>query len=80
VHYTTAHPCWRPRLFLDRYTLGTEENELGAFAAFWAQFLQTYGRLDLFDVVILDAGYCSLSQASLMAAAGYNYVLALKEN
>jgi hypothetical protein len=31
-------------------------------------------------VVTLDAGYCSLSNASLMAAAGYSYVLALKEN
>jgi len=31
-------------------------------------------------VVTLDAGYCSLSNASLMVAAGYSYVLALKEN
>jgi hypothetical protein len=31
----------RPRVFLDHRTLGAEENEIGALAAFWAQRLQT---------------------------------------
>ncbi len=55
-----------PRLFLDQGTLGAEENEMGAFAAFWVQLLQTYGRLGLWEVVTLDAGY--------------GYVLGLKEH
>jgi hypothetical protein len=70
----------RPRLFLDQHTLGAAENEMGAFAAFWAQLLETYGRLDLVEVVTLDAGYGSLRHASLIDAAGYGYVLALKDN
>jgi hypothetical protein len=70
----------RPRLFLDQHTMGAAENEMGAFAAFWAQLLQTYGRLSLFEVVTLDAGYCSLRNAALIEAAGYGYVIGLKGN
>jgi hypothetical protein len=70
----------RPRLFLDQRTLVAAENEMGAFAAFWAQLLQTYGRLHLFELVTLEAGYCSLANAILIDAAGYGYVLGLKEN
>jgi hypothetical protein len=70
----------RPRLFLDQRTLTAAENDMGAFAAFWAQLLDSYGRLHLFEVVTLDAGYASLSNATLVDAAGYGYVLGLKEN
>lgn len=70
----------RPRVFLDQRTLAAAENEMGAFAAFWAQLLQTYGRLHLFELVTLDAGYCSLRNATLIDEAGYGYVLGLKEN
>lgn len=70
----------RPRVFLDQHTLGAAENEMGAFAAFWAQLLETYGRLDLFEVVTLDAGYSSLKNATLIEAAGYGYVVGLKAN
>jgi hypothetical protein len=70
----------RPRLFLDQCTLGAAENEMGAFAAFWAQVLRTYGRLHLFELVTLDAGYCSRHNADLIDEAGYGYVLALKDN
>jgi len=70
----------RPRLFLEHRTLAAEEHELGAFAAFWAQLLQTYGRLHLFELVTLDAGYCSLANATAIDATGYGYVLGLKEN
>lgn len=55
-------------------------NEMGAFAAFWAQLLDSYGQLHLFEVVTLDAGYASLSNATLVDAAGFGYVLGLKEN
>jgi hypothetical protein len=60
----------RPRLFLEQRTLGAKENELGAFAAFWAQLLQTYGQLHLFALVTLDAGYGSRRTATLIEAAG----------
>jgi hypothetical protein len=43
-----------PQLFLDQRMLGAAENEMGACAAFWAQLLQTYGRLKLFEVVTLN--------------------------
>jgi hypothetical protein len=70
----------RPRLCLEQRPLTAAENEMGAFAAFWDHLLQTYGRLHLFEVVTLDAGYCSLRNATLVATAGYSYVLGLKEN
>jgi hypothetical protein len=70
----------RPRLFLDHRTLGAEENEMGAFAAFWAQLLQTYGRLALWEVVTLGAGYCALHKATLIDTSGYTYVMGLKEH
>jgi hypothetical protein len=53
----------RPRVFLDQRTLAADENEMGALAAFWAPLLQAYGRLSLFEVVTLEAGYCSLHNA-----------------
>ena len=70
----------RPRILLDQRTLAADENEMGAFTAFWAQLCQTYGRLHLFEVVTLDAGYGSRHNASLIDGAGYGYVLALKDN
>ncbi len=70
----------RPRIFLEQRTRGAGENERGAFAAFWLQLLQTYGRLELWEVVTLDAGYCSLKNATRIDGAGYGYVLGLKEN
>jgi len=70
----------RPRVFLDHRTLGAEENEIGAFAAFWAQLLQPYGRLSLWEVVTLDAGYGSRKHATLIDAAGDGYGLGRKEN
>jgi hypothetical protein len=70
----------RPRLFLDQRTLGAEEHEMGAFAAFWAQLLQTYGRLHLCALVTLEAGDHSLSNAHLIDGAGYGDVLALKDH
>jgi Transposase DDE domain len=70
----------RPRLFLDQRPVAAAENEMGAFAAFWAQVLDTYGRLPLFDVVTLDAGYGSLGNATRIDTAGYGYVVGLKAN
>jgi len=70
----------RPRVFLEHRTLGAEENEIGAFAAFWAQLLQPYGRLSLWEVVTLDAGYGSRKHATLIDAAGDGYGLGRKEN
>jgi hypothetical protein len=46
----------------------------------WAQLLQTYGGLGLWALVTLDAGGCSLKTATLIVAAGYSYVISLKEN
>jgi hypothetical protein len=53
---------------------------MGAVAAFWAPRRDPYGRLRLLEVVTLDAGYASLSNATLVEAAGYGYVLGLKEH
>jgi hypothetical protein len=69
-----------PRLFLEQRTLGAAEHEIGACAAFRTQLQQAYGRMNRFEVVTRDAGYCSLSNATLIDAAGYGYVRALKEN
>jgi hypothetical protein len=60
----------RPRLFLDQRTLGAAAHAIGAFAAFWTPLPQVYGRMNRFEVVTLDAGYGSLSHATLIDAAG----------
>jgi hypothetical protein len=70
----------RPRRFLDQRTLAAAEHARGACAAFWAPVLDTYGRLPLFDVVTLDAGYCSRPNATRMDTAGDGYGLGLKEH
>ena len=70
----------RPRVVLEHRTLGAEENEIGAVAAFWAQLLQTSGRLARWEVVTLEAGYGSRKHATLIDAAGAGDVLGLKEN
>jgi hypothetical protein len=68
-------PSARPRLVLEQWTLAVEENEMGAFAAFWAQLLPTYGRLGLWEVITLDAGYCARQNATLVDGAGYGDVV-----
>jgi hypothetical protein len=70
----------RPRILLEQRPLAADEHEMGAFTAFWAPLCQTYGRLPLFEVVTLDAGYCSRHNARLIDGAGDGDVLALKDN
>ena len=53
---------------------------MGAFAAFWAQLLDTYGRLPPFELMTLDAGDASLRYATPLGTAGDEYVPGLNEN
>jgi hypothetical protein len=67
-----ARPC------LDQLPIAARSNEMGSFAAFFAELLRVYGAGDLFEIVTVDAGLTSRANADLVAAANKGYVMALK--
>lgn len=67
-----------PKVFLDQKPLGAYENEMGAFGAFWEEFVGAFK--ELFEVATFDAGFTSLANATRVDEDGYGYVMALKEN
>jgi hypothetical protein len=66
----TGRPC------LDMHPVPPTTNEMGAFVAALDALLSAYGRT-LFDVVMYDAGACSLANASAVIARKLDYVLCL---
>lgn len=68
------------QVFDDQRTLGTEEDEMGAFGALWTHLHHMHGQLALCKVVTLAASYCSRHNATVINDAGYGYVLALKDS
>jgi hypothetical protein len=53
-------------------------NEMGAFPAFWAQLLESYGHTDMLQIATVDNGYTSRENATLIHDSGRDYVMALK--
>lgn len=64
---------------LGQMSIGARTNEMGMFAAFFEALVQRYGRSELFELVMVDAGMTSLANATLVHNANYGYVMALKE-
>lgn len=71
---TPVRPC------IDQQVIASDTNDMGAFADFWAALMSVYGSLEMFEVVTLDAGFCSLANATLVDASDRGYVISLKEN
>jgi len=69
-----VRPC------VDQYVVPAHTNDMGAFPAFFKALLDSYGSLDLFEIVTLDAGFCSLANATLIHQADRGYVIALRNN
>jgi hypothetical protein len=55
-------------------------NEMGYFEQFFEELRVAYGRAELFDVVMSDAGVLSREHCGKLDALGYGYVVALKSN
>mgnify|MGYP003337455533 FL=1 len=53
--------------------------EMGHFPAFWRELTKTWKHTNLFEVVTLDAGYTSQSNAALIDGDGYGYVMRIKD-
>jgi hypothetical protein len=56
-----------------------DTNEIGAVCNFTQQLIDDYGRTNLVEAFILDAGNASLQHASLIHEANLGYVFALKQ-
>jgi predicted transposase YbfD/YdcC len=65
---------------IDQCPIPGETNEIGALPAFLADLFAAYGRTNLFEVVLGDAGNCSMRVARQIADAGYGYFLRIKMN
>jgi hypothetical protein len=63
---------------IDQVVIPAHTNECGLFPEVFAELERNYPTL--LEVYSMDAGFCSLANASLIAAAQKGYLLALKEN
>jgi hypothetical protein len=68
-----ARPC------IDQMPVAAKTNEMGDFPAFFDGLEQAYGRLNLFEIVTVDAGMTSKKNAEHIHGAHRAYVMALKE-
>jgi len=65
---------------IDQAPIPAETNDMGAFPDFFSALRREYSRSQLFEVVTMDAGFCSEQNARLVDEAGYGYVIGLKGN
>lgn len=65
---------------IDQQPIPAKTNDMGVFPSFFAGLMSTYGRANLFDVVTMDAGFCSEKNARLVDDAGKGYWISLKDN
>jgi hypothetical protein len=89
-HRADGSPYWLARVLravlisaastpvLDQLPIGARTNEMGSFAAFFADLRGAYDAL--FEVVTTDAGMTSKANADVVAHAHKGYVMALKDN
>ena len=70
----------RAAVCLDTRPISGDTNEIGAMSGLIDELHEIYGRTELFDTVIADAGNTSLAVAGKLADHNYGYILALKEN
>jgi hypothetical protein len=67
-----------PRACIDAFPIPAKTNEMGTFAAVFAELERVYGASNLYEVVMGDAGNCSLANATTVNAANKGYVLQVK--
>ena len=70
---TPARPC------LDAYPIPPSTNEMGTYVAALDALLGAYDRT-LFDLVMFDAGGCSLANATATVERGLDYLFCLRDN
>ena len=70
---TPCRPC------LDAYPIPPSTNEMGTYVDALDSLLDAYGRT-LFDVVMFDAGACSLANATATVERDLDYVFCLRDN
>lgn len=63
---------------IDQRPIEGDTNEIGALPDFLDQLFETYGRTNLFEVILGDAGNCSLDCATRIHDANYGYFLRIK--
>jgi hypothetical protein len=71
---TEARPC------LLQMPLGPKANETASFKDFLQSLRGSYGRSDILDVLSMDAGLTSLSNANAVVDAKLRYIFGLKAN
>lgn len=67
-------------LCIDQKTIPAKTNDMGVFPAFFTDLQKTYGRADLYDMVMTDAGFASEKNGRLVNDAGKGYVFSIKGN
>lgn len=65
---------------IDQRPIPGDTNEIGALPDFLEELFATYRRMDLFEVIVADAGNCSMGVARQIGQAGYGYFLRIKGN
>jgi hypothetical protein len=65
---------------IDQAPIPAATNDMGVFPAFLDDLLREYGRSRLFEVLTMDAGFCSEENARLVDKAQLGYVFGLKGN
>lgn len=63
---------------IDQRPIEGKTNEIGALPDFLEQLFDTYGRTSLFEVILGDAGNCSVDCATKIHERGYGYLLRIK--
>jgi hypothetical protein len=66
------------KLCMGQRIIPGSQNDMSAFAGFLKQLVRAYGRSKLLSVVSCDAGFCSLTNASLIDEHHLGYLIALK--
>jgi len=69
-----SKPC------IDQQPVAAKTNDMGAFADFFAEMMAAYGHSTMFEVISMDAGFCSLDNATLVHEAQRAYFMGLKNN
>jgi hypothetical protein len=65
---------------IDQMPIPAATNDMGVFPDFLEGLLREYGRSRLFEVLTMDAGFCSETNARLVDEAQLGYVFGLKGN
>jgi hypothetical protein len=77
---TTTLVSSEVRVCLDAHPIAAATNEMGSYLPALDRLLDAYGSLDLFRMVMYDAGACSEANARETRARGLDYVMVLNRS